>query len=114
MTSFDFVSRAADAIDFLVPAVLIIASIATLTGNFAAKRFFGACGLGLRSRYRFAAIIGVVGLALALGLRSSSASIFLIAVLLVLSVLALRGGSNRSAATTSAIGSALLAAEILA
>jgi len=114
MNSFDFVSRAAHAIDLLVPAVLIIASIATLAGNFAAQRFFGACGLGLRNRYRVAAMFGVVGVAFALGFRSASASTFMIALLLILSILALRAGSRRHAGTMLVIAAVLLTAEITA
>lgn len=112
MDSVELLSLVADAIDGVVPLVLLVASIVTLSGNYAAKRFFGACGLGLRERYLGAAVLGTVGLAFLVGFSKPSASTAMIAMLLILAALALRAGSKRESAASAAFATLLAAAEI--
>jgi hypothetical protein len=109
--TFDFLSLFATVIDRAVPVILLIASVATLTGNYLSKRFFEDCGLGLRARYLLAALMAVVGLAFAVGFHSPFASKMMIATLLVLSALALRTGARVKSVSMAAIASALLVAE---
>ena len=98
MHTFDLSSLVATVIDDVVPIILLIAAVATVTGNYASKCFFDACGLRLRARYRFAALMAVIGLAFAAGLLKTYASMAMIATLLILSALALRTGSKSSSA----------------
>lgn len=114
MESVELVSLAAGAIGRAVPFVLLIAAIATLTGNFAAKRFFDRCGLRLRPRYWTAAGLGAAGLVLFAGFGRQHASTILIATLLILALLAWRAGSRRQSAVLTVLATALLAVVITA
>ena len=102
------------AIDLFAPLLLIAFAVVTITCNFAAKRLFESCGLHLRARYRAAALIGALGVALAIGERSEHASLILIVVLVGLSALAWRAGSARHGAVIAVISTALLLVEVAA
>ena len=104
-------SLVATVIDDVVPIILLIAAVVTVTGNYASKCFFEACGLGLRARYAFAVLMAVMALAFAVGLLTTYASMVMIAILVILSASALRTGSKSSSARMAAVATLLLITE---
>jgi hypothetical protein len=112
--TFALSSLVATVIDDIVPIILLIGAVVTVTGNYASKCFFEACGLGLRARYHLAVLMAIMALAFAAGLPRTYASMVMIAILLTLSALALRTGSKSSSARMATVATLLLITEAAA
>ncbi len=96
------------AVENALPAVYLAFALATLSGNFAIKSFFGACGLDLYGRTLCGVGVAVAGIVLLTGLSSCHATTAIIAMLIFLAGMALRGGARQVAITNAAVATALV------
>ncbi|MGV3633678.1 MAG: hypothetical protein ACO1NY_04965 [Pseudorhodoplanes sp.] len=99
------------ALENSLPAIYIVLSLMTLSGNFAIKSFFDSCGLDLYGRISCGLAIGIAGLVLATGLSSCHATTAMIAMFIFLGGMALRGGARQVAAIN--VGAAAVLAPVV-
>jgi hypothetical protein len=90
-----------------LPAIYLLFSLMTLSGNFAIKSFFDGCGLDLYGRNLCGGALGAAGLVLVTGLSSCHATTAMIAMFIFLAGMALRGGARQVAAINVGVAAAL-------
>lgn len=95
------------AVENALPGVYLVLSLATLSGNFAIKCFFDRCGLDLYGRTLCGIAFAVCGLVLLTGLSSCHATTAIIAMLVFLAGMALRGGAPKVAAINAGAAAVL-------
>lgn len=99
-------------LDKTLPFVLLLISALILTGNLAAKSVFDRCGLDFYPRYVCGAFIGVLGLTLITSFELIATQT-LIALLVALAVMAVRGGSREIALANLVVAAILIPVAII-
>ncbi|MFN3347664.1 hypothetical protein [Pseudorhodoplanes sp.] len=96
-----------DAVELVLPYLYLFMALTILAGNFAVKSFFDACGLDLYGRTLCGIAFAVCGLTLLTGLSTCHATTAVIALLIFLAGMALRGGARQIAAINIGAAAAL-------
>jgi hypothetical protein len=97
-----------EALDTMLPYLLVLAAASVLTGNHIARVFLSACGLDFRARQLSGLGFAAAAFAMFAGITSCHATTALIVFLFALSANAMRLGGLRPAGVSAVCALALI------